>query len=39
VLSNAMNLVGVSYYLSLIIKGAVIIGFIAIEGRKGNSNE
>jgi ribose/xylose/arabinose/galactoside ABC-type transport system permease subunit len=39
VLSNAMNLVGVSYYLSLIIKGAVIIGFIAIEGRKENANE
>jgi ribose/xylose/arabinose/galactoside ABC-type transport system permease subunit len=39
VLSNAMNLVGVSYYLSLIIKGAVIIAFIAIEGRKENVNE
>lgn len=39
VLSNAMNLIGVSYYLSLIIKGAVIIAFIAIEGRKGNANE
>jgi ribose/xylose/arabinose/galactoside ABC-type transport system permease subunit len=39
VLSNAMNLVGVSYYLSLIIKGAVIIAFIAIEGRKGTGNE
>jgi ribose/xylose/arabinose/galactoside ABC-type transport system permease subunit len=39
VLSNAMNLVGVSYYLSLIIKGAVIIAFIAIEGRNENVNE
>jgi ribose/xylose/arabinose/galactoside ABC-type transport system permease subunit len=39
VLSNAMNLVGVSYYLSLIIKGVVIIAFIAIEGRKGDVNE
>ena len=39
VLSNAMNLIGVSYYLSLIIKGAVIIAFIAIEGRKENVNE
>jgi ribose/xylose/arabinose/galactoside ABC-type transport system permease subunit len=39
VLSNAMNLVGVSYYLSLIIKGAVIIAFIAIEGQKGSINE
>ncbi len=39
VLSNAMNLVGVSYYLSLIIKGAVIIAFVAIEGRKGSGNE
>lgn len=35
VLSNAMNLIGVSYYLSLIIKGAVIITFIAVEGQKG----
>jgi len=34
-----MNLVGVSYYLSLIIKGAVIITFIAIEGQKGSINE
>jgi ribose/xylose/arabinose/galactoside ABC-type transport system permease subunit len=39
VLSNAMNLIGVSYYLSLIIKGAVIIAFIAIEGRKEKVNE
>jgi ribose/xylose/arabinose/galactoside ABC-type transport system permease subunit len=39
VLSNAMNLIGVSYYLSLIIKGAVIIAFIAIEGRTGRANE
>jgi ribose/xylose/arabinose/galactoside ABC-type transport system permease subunit len=39
VLSNAMNLVGVSYYLSLIIKGAVIIAFTAIEGRKGDVDE
>ena len=34
VLSNAMNLIGVSYYLSLIVKGAVIVAFVAIEGRK-----
>jgi ribose/xylose/arabinose/galactoside ABC-type transport system permease subunit len=39
VLSNAMNLIGVSYYLSLIIKGGVIIAFIAIEGQKGRANE
>ena len=39
VLSNAMNLIGVSYYLSLIIKGAMIIAFIAIEGRKEEANE
>jgi ribose/xylose/arabinose/galactoside ABC-type transport system permease subunit len=39
VLSNAMNLIGVSYYLSLIIKGAVIIAFIAIEGQKGAADE
>jgi ribose/xylose/arabinose/galactoside ABC-type transport system permease subunit len=34
ILSNAMNLIGVSYYLSLIVKGAVIIAFVAIDGRK-----
>jgi ribose transport system permease protein len=34
VLSNAMNLIGVSYYLSLIVKGAVIVAFVAIDGRK-----
>lgn len=39
VLSNAMNLIGVSYYLSLIIKGAVIIAFIATERGKGKGNE
>ena len=40
VLSNAMNLIGVSYYLSLIIKGARDHRVhIAIEGRKENVNE
>ena len=39
VLSNAMNLIGVSYYLSLIIKGTVIIAFIATERGKGKANE
>jgi ribose/xylose/arabinose/galactoside ABC-type transport system permease subunit len=39
VLSNAMNLIGVSYYLSLIIKGAVIIAFIATERGKGKADE
>ncbi|WP_413989032.1 ABC transporter permease [Labrys okinawensis] len=34
VLSNAMNLIGVSFYLSLVIKGAVIIGFVAADRRK-----
>ena len=34
VLSNAMNLIGVSYYLSLIVKGVVIVAFVAIEGRR-----
>jgi len=29
-----MNLIGVSYYLSLIVKGVVIIAFVAIDGRK-----
>ena len=35
VLSNAMNLIGVSFYLSLVIKGAVIIAFVAADGRRG----
>src|SRR5258708_19463150 len=39
VLSNSMNLIGVSYYLSLFIKGAVIIAFIATERGKGNAIE
>jgi ribose/xylose/arabinose/galactoside ABC-type transport system permease subunit len=34
VLSNAMNLIGVSYYMGLIVKGAVIVAFVALEGRK-----
>jgi ribose/xylose/arabinose/galactoside ABC-type transport system permease subunit len=34
VLSNAMNLIGVSYYLSLIAKGSVIVAFVAIDGRR-----
>ncbi|MFM0740174.1 ABC transporter permease [Paraburkholderia xenovorans] len=34
VLSNAMNLIGVSFYLSLVIKGVVIIAFIAADKRK-----
>jgi ribose transport system permease protein len=33
VLSNAMNLIGVSYYLSLIIKGVVIVTFTAVDRR------
>lgn len=34
VLSNAMNLIGVPFYLSLVIKGVVIIAFIAADKRK-----
>ncbi|WP_284312647.1 ABC transporter permease [Labrys miyagiensis] len=34
VLSNAMNLIGVSFYLSLVIKGVVIIAFVAADRRK-----
>lgn len=34
ILSNAMNLIGVSFYLSLVIKGLVIIAFVAADGRK-----
>lgn len=37
VLSNAMNLMGVSYYLSLVIKGVVIIAFVAADGRRGGA--
>ena len=36
-LSNAMNLMGVSYYLSLVIKGVVIIAFVAADGRRGGA--
>lgn len=35
VLSNAMNLIGISFYLSLVIKGVVIIAFVAADARKG----
>jgi ribose/xylose/arabinose/galactoside ABC-type transport system permease subunit len=35
VLSNIMNLMGVSFYFSLVIKGAVIIAFVAADGRRG----
>lgn len=31
ILSNAMNLAGVSFYIGLIIKGVVIIAFVALE--------
>ena len=31
-LSNNLNLLGVSYYLNLMIKGVVIIGFVALDG-------
>ena len=34
VLSNAMNLIGISFYLSLVIKGAVIVAFVAVDGRR-----
>jgi ribose transport system permease protein len=34
-LSNAMNLIGISFYLSLVIKGAVIVAFVAVDGRRG----
>ena len=35
VLSNAMNLIGVSFYFSLVIKGAVIVAFVAADRRNG----
>lgn len=34
VLANTMNLLGVSYYFSLVIKGAVIIAFVALDSRR-----
>ena len=35
ILLNAMNLIGVLFHhLSLIVKGVVIIAFVAIDGRK-----
>lgn len=37
VLSNAMNLIGVSFYLSLVVKGVVIIAFVAADRRKGGA--
>ena len=37
VLSNAMNLIGVSFYLSLVVKGAVIIAFVAADRCKGSA--
>jgi len=33
-LSNAMNLIGISFYLSLVIKGAVIVAFVAADSRR-----
>jgi ribose/xylose/arabinose/galactoside ABC-type transport system permease subunit len=36
VLSNAINLAGISFYFSLVIKGFVIIAFVAAEGRWRN---
>jgi ribose/xylose/arabinose/galactoside ABC-type transport system permease subunit len=35
VLSNAMNLIGVSFSLGLVIKGVVIIAFVAADGQRG----
>jgi ribose transport system permease protein len=37
VLSNSMNLIGVSFYFNLMIKGLVIIAFIAMETASGRS--
>jgi ribose transport system permease protein len=37
VLSNSMNLMGVTYYLTLVIKGAVIIAFVAIDTANGSN--
>ena len=38
-LSNSLNLLGVSYYLNLMIKGVVIISFVALDGYGGRRHE
>jgi len=30
-MSNSLNLLGISYFTNLVIKGTLIIGFIALE--------
>ena len=37
VLSNSMNLMSVSFYMSLIVKGIVIIGYVALESLSGKA--
>jgi ribose/xylose/arabinose/galactoside ABC-type transport system permease subunit len=32
-IANAMNMLGVSYYFSLMAKGAVIVAFIFVDGQ------
>jgi ribose/xylose/arabinose/galactoside ABC-type transport system permease subunit len=37
IVSNGLNLMGVSFYLSLIVKGIVIIGYVALDGLSGKT--
>ena len=37
IVSNGLNLMGVSFYLSLIVKGIVIIGYVALDGLSGKA--
>ena len=37
--SNALNLLGISYFTNLVIKGILIIGFIALENLRRHLEE
>jgi ribose/xylose/arabinose/galactoside ABC-type transport system permease subunit len=37
IVSNGLNLMGVSFYLGLIVKGIVIIGYVALDGLSGKA--
>jgi ribose/xylose/arabinose/galactoside ABC-type transport system permease subunit len=39
VVSNALNLLGISYFTNLVIKGILIIGFIALENLRHHLEE
>jgi len=37
VLGNVLNLMGVSFFIGLMLKGAIIIGLVALDGARGRS--